>query len=141
YIDKRTGQDEHVTARIVVLAASACESARILLNSRSTLFPDGLANSSGMLGRYLTDSTGAGGTGYVPRLADRVRHNEDGTGSMHIYMPWWLDNRGLYFPRGYHIEVGGAMRVPSYGFMGGIHNYPPGGGYGAALKEDYRRYY
>src|SRR5690606_19823003 len=49
YIDKRTGEEKHVRARIVVLAASACESARILLNSRSSLFPHGLANSSGVV--------------------------------------------------------------------------------------------
>ena len=31
--------------------------------------------------------------------------------------------------------------MPGYGFMGGIHRYPPGGGYGKALKDDYRRYW
>src|SRR5690606_23547129 len=51
YIDKRTGEEKHVRARIVVLAASACESARILLNSKSSLFPHGLANSSGVVGK------------------------------------------------------------------------------------------
>jgi choline dehydrogenase-like flavoprotein len=48
-----------VHAKAFVVAASACESARLLLNSRSTLFPDGLANSSGVVGRYLTDSVGS----------------------------------------------------------------------------------
>ena len=38
-------------ARAFIVAASACESARLLLNSKSTLFPDGLANSSGAVGR------------------------------------------------------------------------------------------
>jgi choline dehydrogenase-like flavoprotein len=56
-------------------------------------------------------------------------------------MPWWLDNKKLDFPRGYHIEVWGGTGMPSYGFMGGIHRYPGGGGYGKQLKEDYRRYY
>src|SRR3954469_3864088 len=42
YIDKTSGRDNHVRARIVVLAASACESARILLNSKSAKFPQGL---------------------------------------------------------------------------------------------------
>ena len=59
YIDKATERDNHVRARIVVLAASACESARLLLNSKSSQFPQGLANSSGVVGKYLTDSTGA----------------------------------------------------------------------------------
>ena len=50
-------REQRVYAQAFVVAASACESARLLLNSRSTLFPDGLANSSGVVGRYLTDSS------------------------------------------------------------------------------------
>ena len=143
YINKRTGQDEFVRARVVVLAASACESARILLNSKSSRHPQGLANSSGVVGRYLTDTTGTDVTGFFPQLMDQVPHNCDGVGGGHIYMPWWLDNRQLDFPRGYHIEVWGGLGVPSYGFGGGIQNRPgsAGGGYGRSLKEEYRRYY
>ena len=141
YIDTRTGRDQHVRARVVVLAASACESARILLNSTSPQFPQGLANSSGVVGRYLTDTTGTDVGGFIPKLVDHVPHNCDGVGGGHIYMPWWLDNRKLDFPRGYHIEVWGGLGVPSYGFMGGIERYASGGGYGVQLKNDYRRYY
>ncbi len=141
YIDTTTGRDEHVRARVVVLAASACESSRILLNSKSSQFPQGLANSSGVVGKYLTDTTGSDVAGFIPKLVDHVPHNCDGVGGGHIYMPWWLDNRKLDFPRGYHIEVWGGLGVPSYGFMGGIERYEPGGGYGAQLKNDYRRYY
>jgi choline dehydrogenase-like flavoprotein len=141
YVDKVTGTDRHVRARVVVLAASACESARLLLNSRSSRFPDGLANSSGTVGKYITDTTGTGVAGVIPRLMDQTPHNEDGVGSLHVYMPWWLDNRKLDFPHGYHIEVWGGLGQPAYGFMGGIHQYPSGGGYGQQLKDDYRRYY
>ena len=141
YIDKTTGQDLHVGARVVVLAASALESARLLLNSTSTRFPQGLANSSGTVGRYITDTTGSDLGGFIPRLADGIPHNEDGVGGMHLYMPWWLDNKTLDFPRGYHIEVWGGRGMPSYGFMGGIQNYPGGGVYGAQLKDLYRRNY
>jgi choline dehydrogenase-like flavoprotein len=141
YIDKKTGTDKHISARIVVLAASACETARLLLNSKSSQFPNGLANSSGTVGKYLTDTTGTDVSGFIPKMVDMPPHNEDGVGGMHIYMPWWLDNSKLDFPRGYHIETYGGRGVPSAGFMGGIHNYPGGGGYGASLKADYRRYY
>jgi choline dehydrogenase-like flavoprotein len=141
YIDTRTGEDRHVRARVVVLAASACESARLLLNSRSTLFPQGLANASGTVGKYLTDTTGTDVAGFIPKLADHVPHNEDGVGGGHVYMPWWLDNKKLDFPRGYHIEVWGGLGTPSYGFMGGIQRYPGAGGYGKKLKDDYRRFY
>ena len=141
YIDKRTNTDRHVRAKIVVLAASACESARLLLNSKSSRFPQGLGNSSGWVGKGLTDTTGTDVSGFIPALVDHVPHNEDGVGGMHVYMPWWLDNKKLDFPRGYHIEVWGGLGQPSYGFMGGIQNYPGGGGYGESLKDDYRKYY
>ena len=141
FIDRNSGADEHVRARVVVLAASALESARILLNSKSTRFPQGLANSSGTVGKYITDTTGADVSGFIPAMMDHVPHNEDGVGGMHVYMPWWLDNRKLDFPRGYHIEVWGGLGAPQAGFMGGIQRYEPGGGYGASLKNDYRRYY
>jgi choline dehydrogenase-like flavoprotein len=141
YVNTQTGQDEAVRARVVVLAASACESARIILNSKSSRFPQGVGNSSGVVGKYLTDTTGSDVAGFIPRLTDHVPHNCDGVGGGHIYMPWWLDNSKLDFPRGYHIEVWGGLGVPSYGFGGGIERYAPGGGYGAQLKNDYRRYY
>ena len=141
YVDKATGRDAHVRARVVVLAASACESARLLLNSRSPRFPQGLANSSGVVGKYLTDTTGTDVTGFVPQLAGHVPHNEDGAADMHLYMPWWLDNRQLDFPRGYHIELSGGLQLPAYGIMSDIHLYPSGGGYGEQLKRDYRQYY
>ena len=103
YIDKATSTEKRVNARAVVVAASACESARLLLNSKSASFPDGLANSSGTVGRYLTDSVGSGGEGYFPQLENMTPHNHDGTGGMHMYMPWWKFDRQNDFPRGYHI--------------------------------------
>jgi choline dehydrogenase-like flavoprotein len=140
YIDKTTMQDEHVRAKIVVLAASAMESARLLLNSKSSMFPQGLANSSGIVGKYLTDTTGASVSGHIPAMVDHIPHNHDGVGGMHLYMPWWLDNKKLDFPRGYHIEVWGGPGQPGSGSGGGIQRYN-GGGYGKQLKADYRKYY
>jgi choline dehydrogenase-like flavoprotein len=150
YIDTATGRENHVRARIVVLAASACESARLLLNSKSTRFPQGLANSSGVVGRYLTDTTGTAVGGFIPKLMNGVPHNEDGASGMHLYMPWWLNNRTLDFPRGYHIEIGGGRRMPSAGFLAGMHRNTgidadgrriTPAGHGKALKDDYRRFY
>lgn len=150
YIDKTTGRENHVRARIVVLAASACETARVLLNSKSSRFPHGLANSSGVVGHYLTDTTGTDVRGFIPRMMSGVPHNEDGTGGAHLYMPWWLDNRKLDFPRGYHIEIGGGRDMPSFGILNEVYTYTgedlsgtpiAGGGYGKQLKDDYRRFY
>jgi choline dehydrogenase-like flavoprotein len=154
YIDKKTLQERQVRARIVVLGASACETARLLLNSRGPRYENGLANSSGLVGRYLMDSTGTSVAGFVPALVNTPPHNEDGVGGMHIYVPWWAYNQKLDFPRGYHLEVWGGRRMPGYGFGAGIHRLngrlpgpdgrprpKGGGGYGRQLKEDYRQLY
>src|SRR2546428_219422 len=58
YVDKATGVDRRVRAKVVVLAASALETSRLLLNSKSSRFPNRLANSSGTVGKYITDTTG-----------------------------------------------------------------------------------
>jgi choline dehydrogenase-like flavoprotein len=151
YINKDDSQEYQVSGKTVLLAASACESARLLLNSKSPRHPNGLANGSGVVGKYLHDSTGADMGGIIPSLFDRKRYNEDGVGGMHIYSPWWLDNKKLDFPRGYHIEFGGGFGQPVYGFSWGIEKLngelkvkgkvKEAGGYGASLKEDYRYFF
>ncbi len=152
YVSKDDMQEYEVSARVVILAASACESARLLLNSKSAKHPNGLANSSNVVGKYLHDSTGASMGGILPKLVGRKRYNEDGVGGMHVYSPWWLDNKKLDFPRGYHIEYGGGMGMPGYGFGFGMQNTngkyagrdgvkKEAGGYGASLKDDYRYFY
>jgi choline dehydrogenase-like flavoprotein len=151
YINTQDYQEQHVQARIVVLAASACESARLLLNSKSSHHPDGLANGSGVVGHYLTDSTGTDVMGLIPQLMNLPPANEDGVGGMHIYIPWWREGDAkLEFARGYHIEAWGGRGMPGYGFGWDIHRSnhlfqtgrtKGGGGYGQALKEDYRRLY
>lgn len=144
YIDKLTRTDHHVKARVVVLAASAAETARILLNSRSSQFPNGLSNSSGLVGKYLMDTVGAGLGGQIPALEHCPPHNQDGASGMHMYMPWWLYKeqlRGrLGFARGYHIEFGGGRTMPGSGFMGGLGNLTEGA-YGVRFKQEARRYY
>jgi len=116
FIDRMSGQQRHASARAVILAASACESARILLNSKSAQFPDGLANSSGKVGRYLMDTVGSTVGGQVPLLENLPPLNEDAADGHQLYMPWWLyqeQHAGkLDFARGYHIEYGGGKRMP-----------------------------
>jgi choline dehydrogenase-like flavoprotein len=145
YIDKQTRNEITVNARVVVLAASCCETARILLNSRSSsLFPNGVANSTGLVGKYIMDTVGSSVSGYVPILEDLPPANEDGVGGMHLYMPWWLYQEQkagkLPFARGYHIEIGGGRGMPGAGMFGGSHNLL-GGGYGKNLKRDLRKIY
>jgi choline dehydrogenase-like flavoprotein len=139
YIDKSTNKEMRVNAKAFVVAASACESARLLLNSRSALFPDGVANSSGVVGRYLTDSVGSDAWGYFPQLEMFPRHNHDGTGGLHLYVPWWKFDRKNDFLRGYHIEFGGGQEMPGVGsFDAACDLYE---GYGSSLKQKCRRDY
>ena len=143
FIDKTTGKEQRATARIVVLAASACETVRILLNSKSAQFPQGLANSSGKVGRYLMDTVGASVSGQIPRLENLPPHNEDGAGGIHVYSPWWLYQQQhagkLDFARGYHIEMGSGRHMPGAGSISTLGSLS--GGYGQQFKRDMRRYY
>jgi choline dehydrogenase-like flavoprotein len=143
FIDKTTGTEHRARGRIVVLAASACETVRIMLNSKSNRFPQGLANSSGKVGKYLMDTVGSPVRGQIPMLENLPPHNEDGAGGIHVYSPWWLYGEQkagkLDFARGYHIEMGSGRQMPSLGSMAGLASIA--GGYGRKFKEDMRRYY
>ncbi|MGJ8659171.1 MAG: GMC family oxidoreductase [Cellulophaga fucicola] len=146
YINKEDRKEYRLKGKVVVMAASACSSARILLNSKSEQHPAGLGNSSGLIGKYLHDSTGASRGGFIPSMMDRKMYNEDGVGGMHVYSPWWLDNKKLDFPRGYHIEVWGGMGMPNYGFGFNPNNFneyfgEKVGGYGNSLRSDVKKYY
>ncbi|MDF2188900.1 GMC family oxidoreductase [Paraflavitalea sp. CAU 1676] len=151
YVNKDDLMEYQVNGRVVILAASACESARLLLNSKSPRHPNGLANSSDVVGKYLHDSTGTAMGGVLPQLFGRKRYNEDGVGGMHVYTPWWGDNKKLDFPRGYHIEYWGGMGQPAYGVGWGTEGMngkfavngqkKEAGGYGKSLKEDVRFFY
>ena len=70
FVDRHTRREMHVKAKVVVLAAGCLESTRLLLNS-------GIANSSGVLGRYLFDQF-YGGTAFalVPEAVGRVRQGK-----------------------------------------------------------------
>src|SRR6266576_963335 len=139
YIDKATRTEKKVFAKAFVIGASACESARLLLNSKSSQFPDGLANSSGVIGRYLTDSVGGSGGGVFPQLTKMPPHNHDGVGGMHMYMPWWKFDRKNDFLRGYHIEFGGGRTLPGVGDFHSLCEYTEG--YGSSLKQRCRASY
>lgn len=144
FVDRTSGKQRHASARVVILAASACESARILLNSKSAQFPDGLANSSGKVGRYLMDTVGSGVGGQIPLLESLPPLNEDAADGHQLYVPWWLYQQQLKgklgFARGYHIEFGGGKGMPGYGTAAGLE-WLTGGSYGSKFKQDVRRYY
>ncbi|MEI6108307.1 MAG: GMC oxidoreductase, partial [Opitutae bacterium] len=144
YVDKTTGTEHRARARVIVLGASSCESVRLLLNSKSVRFPHGLANSSGLVGRYIMDTVGTSLSGQISQLENLPLHNEDGAGGAHSYAPFWLYREQLAgklgFARGYHIEFGGGRGMPGMGTGAGLEKFTRGS-YGLKLKEDARRYY
>jgi choline dehydrogenase-like flavoprotein len=143
-VDKVTGEERTLKARVVVLAASSAESVRILLNSKSARHPNGVANSSGLVGKYIMDTVGARLGGQIPLLENLPIHNEDGAGGNHVYVPWWLykeQHAGkLDFARGYHIEFQTGRQMPGLGAATAVAGLTEGS-YGRQFKEDARRYY
>ena len=104
-IDGQSKQTIEFRGRIVFLCASALESARILLNSSTTEFPNGLANSSGELGHNLMDHCmGGGASGRIPGNEDHVQ----------------LGNRpnGIYVPRFRNVKQKHPLFLRGYGFQG-----------------------
>jgi choline dehydrogenase-like flavoprotein len=136
FFDRTTKKYEEVYAKVVVLAASTLESTRIMLNSKSRFHPDGLANTNGVLGHYLTDHFTAGSVvGLLPELVGAEIRNEDGTANA-SYIPRFRNvrDRSPNFLRGYSIMVrGGSQMYPA------VANYLPGFGaeYKRAIKKNH----
>ena len=135
FIDALTRRTYEINAKAVVLAASTVESGRIMLNSKSRHHPNGIANSSGMVGHYLMDTLKAGGASAVlPILKNRIPVNEDGAGSPHMTIPRFNYNRKNNYYGGYFL-LGGS------GFGRGISSAGGATGWGAAMKRKIREEY
>ncbi len=144
FIDKKTGVEHRVTGRTVILAAGSYESVRLMMNSKSTRFPQGLANSSGQLGRSIVDTISSQVQGQIPALEGLPPHNEDGAGGHHIFIPWWLHaeqkSGRLGFAGCYETVYGNGRTMPSIGTGAGLERFT-GGSFGRQFKQDARRYY
>ena len=123
YIDRTNRQPQEVYGRVVVLCAQALESVRILLNSSTPQYPNGLANSSGVLGHYLMDHvTGGDAFGELPELSGKPSmngpHRPNG-----IYVIRFRNThdgpRSTKFLRGFGYQGGGEVGfnwgAPSFG--------------------------
>lgn len=127
YFDVQGRTWREVRAKVFVLGAGCIESAQILLNSK-------VANSSGLVGRYLSEHLYAAVSGYLPQLTGRKVVNEDGNGA-HIIIPDLTKSwRGDRFIRGYQIfPSGGTSEVTMVG-----KQLP---GFGQGWKKSVRDYY
>lgn len=138
YIDKATGKTQEVQARAVVAACGTLETTRLMLLSTSTLFPNGIANSSGMLGKNFLEHLDAKAQAYLPDLSFSKQYAGDGVGGSHIIIPWFGYDRGkneFDFVRGFHIE-------PSARLGWNPDKNPKGiPGFGKEFKREVRRWY
>lgn len=130
-IDAQSREALEFHGRIVFLCASTLESARILLNSATAEFPDGLANSSGQVGRNLMDhvcQVGASGT-----LAGNEDKMQIGNRPNGIYVPRFrnVTEKHPGFVRGYGFQGGGSRPGWERGFLMR--------GFGADFKHELRR--
>ena len=156
YIDTQNKQEYEAYAKAVVLAPSMVESLRILLNSRNREYPNGLANSSGVLGRYLMEHVAFNDVeGFFPQLAGRPTTNDDGPGSPILHIPRYnyghkdqkkfLRGYTLFFSTGCGMGAGPGASLPGFGssYKRKIKElYPAGvsmGGYGEGLAFDWNR--
>jgi choline dehydrogenase-like flavoprotein len=87
YFDRRTREEYRAYGKVFVLGASCIDSTRILLNSKSRIYPRGIGNGSGVIGNYLCEQVRFHVRGFLPELYGRPSANDDGIGGEHIYMP------------------------------------------------------
>jgi glucoside 3-dehydrogenase (cytochrome c) catalytic subunit len=134
YVDTVTRNHREVLGRVVMLCAGTLESTRIMLNSTSSIHPNGIANSSGVLGHYLMDHVGGGGAnGSLPML-DKNTLAQDGRAN------------GIYIPRFRNIKAKHDRFIRGYGFQGGagqpLWEHAKGmPGFGPQLKKTVREYH
>jgi choline dehydrogenase-like flavoprotein len=133
-LDASSREGRTIRGRLVFLCASTVGSTQILLNSACESFPQGLANRSGVLGRYLMDHPyGAGARGV---FVDFDRYYPEGARPNGIYVPRYRNLKGsaerLPFLRGFGYQ-GGASRM---GWQAMARLTP---GFGAEFKRSLRR--
>lgn len=140
YIDKATGQEREVKGRVIVLACGSLETTRLMLLSQSTLFPQGIANSSGQLGKNFMEHLDAKAQATLPSLSFANHGAGDGIGGSHILIPWFGYDKNrkaseFDFVRGFHIEPSARLR------MSPDKNPKTIAGFGSAYKREVLRWY
>jgi glucoside 3-dehydrogenase (cytochrome c) catalytic subunit len=109
-LNTRTRRRTRYSARVVFLCAGAFNSVALLLRSASETFPTGLANSSGVLGRYIMDHANTvGAVAVMPGFESHYYYGNRPTG---VVIPRFrnLDSGTVPFARGYSFQ-GGAYRA------------------------------
>jgi choline dehydrogenase-like flavoprotein len=137
YFDRKTGAEHEVLAKVVVVGASCVDSTRILLNSKSEKYPNGIGNGSDVIGRYLCEQIRLNAVGWMPALAGGPTVNDRGIGGEHIYLPRFNHKPGRKrdYLRGFGIQFWNTG-CSDTGAHYGSETIP---GFGAALKQEIKR--
>ena len=137
YFDRVTKEEHRVRARVVVVAASCIDSTRILLNSKSTQHPNGIGNSSDVVGRYLSEQVRLHMFGFMPELLGAPTQNDDGIGGEHVYLPRFnhRDGRKRDYLRGFGMQFWGCGAGDNASFARDVP------GFGAEFKSAVKRKY
>jgi len=123
YTNSRGAVDK-ITCKVLVLACNSIETPRHLLINRTREFPNGLANTSGHVGRNLTSHFGLTVTGFFPELRARDASNDDGTDYYHgLLTALYWDKPNPRFAGTYQVQCGSGLHprrleigsVPGYG--------------------------
>jgi choline dehydrogenase-like flavoprotein len=130
-VNRSTGREEEINARIVVVCCAAIESPRLLLNSACEKYPNGLANSNDLVGRYLSGHITGGAIGYLKELIGKETITGDGA-TDHAYIPRFNHLRGK---RDY---VGGWGMQMNYATWHWPHHAKSIGGFGHGYKKRVR---
>ncbi len=162
YFDRKTGAEHEVLGKVVIVGASCVDSTRILLNSKSTAYPNGIGNSSDVIGRYLCEQIRLNHVGWMEALAGGPTRNDRGIGGEHIYLRRfnhkaphkrdYLRGFGVQFWNTGCSDTGahnGSETIPGFGAVAEEGNQAPPPGLGrdppvrrvAALRQqpDHRR--
>jgi choline dehydrogenase-like flavoprotein len=135
FIDSETGKTYEAKAKVVVIAASTLESARLLLLSKSEKYPNGIGNSSNHVGHNFCEHVmGPGVTGLVKDQVNKPRTIDDGRpGSFYVPRFRNLTDKQPDFIRGYGFEGSSGTQM----FPGNAFETP---GFGAGYKKTVREY-
>ncbi|MBK5296256.1 MAG: GMC family oxidoreductase [Vicinamibacteria bacterium] len=138
YFDRVTGKEERVYAKVVIMGASAVDTTRILLNSKSGTHPNGIGNGSDVIGRYLCEQLRVHVSGFLPQLYGNGVQNDLGIGGEHIYMPRFNHRlKNLNYLRGFQMQFWNTGCLPSN--LPSVANLSDG--FGAGMKADIKRKY
>lgn len=136
YFERLTGAERTVTAKRVVVAASAVDSTRILLNSKSSAHPNGIGNGSDVIGRYLCEQFRFHVYAFAPQLYGRPATNDDGISGGHIYIPRFESpEEKRDYMRGFGIQLWGIGCGSNAQFAKRMS------GFGLDFKRDVRKSY